>query len=130
VAVDAEVVIDASAALAFLKRETGWEQMPAYLGRGMMSTVNFAEIVQSLHRSGRDADRHLRLLDASGVRFVDADRKLARLAGDLERTTKPIGLSLADRFCLALALLHKVPLVTADKPFSKIGAPAKVILLR
>jgi len=104
--------------------------MPAYLSRGMISAVNFTEIVQSLHRSGRDPASHLHVLDASGLRFIDADRRTAQLAGDLERATKPWGMSLADRFCLALALLHKSPIVTADKPFAKIGMAAKVILLR
>lgn len=129
-AVDAEVVVDAAAALAFLKRERGWENVPAYLGRGIMSVINFAETVQRLHRSGYDPEPYVRLLDSSGMKLIDADRKTAAIAGDLERVTKPFGLSLADRFCLSLALQRKVPVVTADKPFASTGLGIQVILLR
>ena len=40
-----EAVLDASALLAFLRKEPSGKQVQAVLGRSMISTVNLAEVV-------------------------------------------------------------------------------------
>jgi PIN domain nuclease of toxin-antitoxin system len=124
------IVIDASAALAFLLDESQGHLAPPFLANGVMSVVNYAEVVQRLRRGGIDPEPRLQLLLDAGVSFVSPDLEAARLAGDLERQTKPFGISLADRFCLAHAILHELPLLTADRAFSHLGLALDIRQLR
>jgi PIN domain nuclease of toxin-antitoxin system len=126
----AEHVVDASAALAFLLGERGADQVAPQLGAAWMSAVNVAEVAQRCWRLGRDPEPYLERLFAAGMRVADADLLAARLAGDLERITRPYGLSLADRFCLALAMDKALPLLTADRPFARLGLPLTIVLIR
>jgi len=125
-----EVVIDASAAIAFLNREPGGERLQSYLPQSWMSAVNAAEVFQILRRHGYDPDRGLHILREIGLRIVDADLGAAQLAGNLERETRSVGLSLGDRFCFALALERRLTLVTTDRAFAKVRLPVAVVLLR
>jgi ribonuclease VapC len=128
--VAAEHVVDASAALAFLLGETGADVVSPCLPGGLISAVNLAEVAQRCWRLGRDPTPYVDRLTALGLRTVDADTLVARLAADLERLTRPFGLSLADRFCLALALERSAPVLTADRPFQKLGLPIQIVLIR
>jgi PIN domain nuclease of toxin-antitoxin system len=125
-----DYVVDASAALAFLLGEAGQEVVGPLLSGGLMSAVNLAEVAQRCWRLGQDPIPFVDRLADEGLRVVDADMLAARLAADLERLTKPYGLSLADRFCLALALDRSMPVLTADRPFQSLGLPVKVLLIR
>ncbi|HEY6577890.1 MAG TPA: hypothetical protein VIY09_01080, partial [Rhizomicrobium sp.] len=51
-------------------------------------------------------------------------------AGELERTTRNIGISLGDRFCLALAISAKRPVVTTDRIWLALGYGIEIILAR
>jgi PIN domain nuclease of toxin-antitoxin system len=126
----AEHVVDASAALALLLAEPGAEKVAPHLGAAWMSAVNLAEVAQRCWRLGRDPEPYLDRLFAAGLRVADADLLAARLAADLERLTRPFGLSLADRFCLALALDRSLPVLTADRPFQQLGLPIQIVLIR
>ncbi len=45
-------------------------------------------------------------------------------------STLKFGLSLADRVCLALAYIKKLPIITADKQWNKLKTDIKIIQLR
>ena len=124
------VVLDASAVLALIRREPGAEKVVDRIRGGRMSAVNLAEVAQRLWRQGSDPTPWVDGLDAGGLILVPADTALALSAAALERLTKPFGLSLADRFCIALALHEQLPLVTADKPFARLRLPIAVELIR
>ncbi len=124
------VVVDASAALAFLRNEPGGELAPPFLASGMMSAVNYAEVVQRFWRDGQDPEAYLKTLAETGLTIVAAEMSVARAAGELERQTKRLGLSLADRFCLAEALQRKLPVVTTDRPFSELNLGIEIKCLR
>ncbi len=49
------------------------------------------------------------------ITVIDADADLAAAAGRLRAVTAPAGLSLGDRFSLALALRDGLPAWTADR---------------
>jgi ribonuclease VapC len=125
-----EAVVDASAAMAFLKREPGGDRLRSYLAQSYMSAVNAAEVVQGMRRYGYDSEASLLVLQNIGLRIVDADLQMARIAGNLQRETKSIGLSLGDRFCLALALERSLPVVATDRRMTEIKLPITVVLLR
>ncbi len=54
----------------------------------------------------------------------------ARRAGEMRTLTKRLGLSLADRACLALAERENLPVFTADKNWSKAGLVLDIRIIR
>jgi len=127
-----EVVLDASALLALLNDEPGAAKVAEVLAEARISAVNFAEIVSHFIHAGMpaaDVDAMLRPLP---VEIVAADQGLAHIAGRLRAVTASAGLSLGDRFCLALAKRDGLPALTADKQWLTIAdaADTKVVLIR
>ena len=126
-----EVVIDSSAAIALAKSEAGAAAVvPHYLAGAIMSAINLAEFVQVLRRFDSNPESYLQIFRDAGMRIVAADAELAILAGELERTTRHIGLSLGDRFCLALAISTRRAVVTTDRVWKTIDLGIEVILAR
>ena len=72
------------------------------------------------------------MLNALPLTLVPADAPLAWEAGRLRAATAEAGLSLGDRFCLALAKRDGLPAWTADKVWKTIAGTAntKVVLIR
>ena len=125
------VVLDASALLAILNQESGAETLtPDLLSAAAISTVNLAEV------HGKLVGRGLRPDDAweaalSPIReAVPFTSEHARLVGDLVAQTRPLGLSLGDRACLALGLALKAPVYTADKSWKKLKVGARINVIR
>ncbi|MCP4421465.1 MAG: type II toxin-antitoxin system VapC family toxin, partial [Chloroflexi bacterium] len=44
--------------------------------------------------------------------------------------TKPFGLSIADRACLSLAMVRKIPVFTADRIWQQVGLEIEINLIR
>jgi len=125
-----EVVLDASAMLAWIQHERGEEKLTdEILDRAVASTVNLAEAQSKLVKKGRDSDEAweeiLSLVQAEEPFTSDQ----ARIAGDLITTTEKYGLSLGDRSCLALAIALKAPVYTTEQAWRelKVGIPIHVI---
>ena len=109
------MILDASAVLAFLLRERGHERvLEALAGDPRMSTVNFAEVATKYVLRGFPEEA-MRLRDELPVMFVPVDDDLALQAALMASSTKPLGLSLGDRICLALAKRTGLPALTADR---------------
>jgi ribonuclease VapC len=125
------VVLDASALLAILNQEPGAEKMtPELLSTAVISSVNLAEVHGKLVGRGlhpNDAWEAALTPVREVVPFTSED---ARLVGDLVAKTRPLGLSLGDRACLALGLSLKVPIYTADRSWKKLKAGARVHVIR
>jgi ribonuclease VapC len=124
------VVLDASAVLAVLRREPAHERVLPELDRGVISAVNLAEVVAVLARFSGDPEAVLAdlLHLVRDVRPFDA--KQAIETGRMELRTRPFGLSLADRACLALARSLDLPVLTADRAWSGIDVGVAVELIR
>lgn len=86
-----------------------------------MSVLNYAEVVSYFIHAGMDEHDLDAMLDPLPIELVPADRNLARLAGHLRGPTADAGLSLGDRFCLALAKRKGLPAWTADKAWKRIA---------
>ena len=129
-ALDPEIVVDASSALAFLLREPGWQDAPRHFSRGIMLSINYAEVVQRARRYGGNGDLCEPILRGKGLTFIDTDMATAHAAGELELTTRGQGISLADRFCIALAMRRKCPLLTTDRAWKELGLPVDLRMLR
>ena len=127
-----EIVLDASALLAMIREEPGGAAVAAAIGRARMSAVNFAEVVSYLIHAGLPSDQVGAMLTPLPVRVIDADVELAWMAGRLRKVTAEAGLSLGDRFCLALAARDRLPAWTADRQWRGISkkVDAEVVVIR
>jgi ribonuclease VapC len=107
------VVVDASALLAFLQGEAGAEVVEARFAEDpRCAAVNWSEVAQKVRASGADWPLARALLASYGVRVEASTEADAEWAASRWRPGE--GLSLADRFCLALAVRLSAPAWTAD----------------
>ena len=123
------IVLDASALLALLKDEPGAAKVAEGLADARMSAVNHAEVVSHFIHAGMPPDLIDDMLRPLPLEILAADKELADIAGRLRRVTADAGLSLGDRFCLALALRDKAPAWTADRQWAALGAAVGVAIV-
>ena len=126
------VILDASALLALLKGEPGGAKVASVIADAAISVVNLSEVVSHFVRAGMPTKDVEDMLNALPFTSVPADAGLAWEAGRLRAATAEAGLSLGDRFCLALAKRDGLPAWTADKAWKTVaaGANVKVVLIR
>ena len=107
------VVLDASALLAFLQGESGAEVVEARLGEdSRCAAVNWSEVAQKVRAAGADWSLSRALLTSYGLRVEPGTEDDAEWAA--ARWRRGEGLSLPDRFCLALAARLAARAWTAD----------------
>lgn len=119
-----EVVLDASALLAFLKDEPGGSAVRQLLPTSAMSAINLAEVASTFIHGGMPADEVELALRELPIRIVPLNEDQAYEASALRRLTSNKGLSLGDRCCLALARSLALPAVTWDRAWE--GLPPDV----
>ncbi|MEE6282485.1 type II toxin-antitoxin system VapC family toxin [Georgenia sp. MJ170] len=106
-------VLDASALLTFLQGETGADRVEQLLtGAAYCSSVNWSEVAQKIQAAGGDWPLAAALLMSYGLRVEPATLDDGERAAVL--WTRGSGLSLADRFCLALGHRLAATIWTAD----------------
>lgn len=123
------VVLDASAILAWLQGEPGTEEVERSLARARVSTVNWSEVVQKAMAHQVEINGLREELEALGVVFEPFGADDAESAARLWSKTKPLGLSLADRACLSLALRCKGVALTADSAWARLRLPGVTVRL-
>ena len=126
------VVLDASAVLALLNNEAGAQTVAGRLEGASISSVNWSEVVQKAIALGVDrapAGMHDDLA-AVGLAVRDFSATQAEIAAGLWMSTRDLGLSLADRACLALAIDMRAPVLTGDRAWQELAIGVEVILIR
>lgn len=125
-------VLDASALLAVLYREPGSVMVEPYFAQAVVSSVNFSEVAAKLSDRGIDSQEVLEILSGLGLEVREFDTKLALMAGALREVTRPLGLSLGDRACLALGVAEGAPILTTDRAWARvpIETTAEVVIVR
>lgn len=127
---DSEAVLDASALLAVFGGEPGAERVRAVLLGATISAVNLAEVVGKLTDRGI-AEADIRLaVEGQQLVVISFDGEAAYEAGSLPPATRAMGLSLADRACLALARKAGLPAMTADREWRRVRAGVEVRVIR
>lgn len=124
------IVLDASALLALLFDEPGAEAVAAHARGAILSAVNLDEILHKCARRGIARDVVLsavRRLEVA-VHAFDADQAIA--SAGLHAIARPLGLSFADRACLALAQRLAVPVLTADHAWAGLDVGIDIRLIR
>ena len=126
------VVLDASALLALLRGEAGAKKVEGVLTDARMSVVNMAEVASHFHKLGMPDEEVRTMLQPLPMTLAPADAELAWEAGRLRAVTVEAGLSLGDRFCLALAKREQLPAWTADRKWKDVAdaVGAKVVIIR
>jgi len=126
------VVLDASALLASAFGEPGADQVRAEISGALISTANWSEFVQKVLQNGINTQGMRAELEGAGLRIVPVTVQQAETAAGLWPTTRPLGLSLADRLCLALALVQPSRVFTTDRVWTQLPAlPAlEVVCIR
>jgi len=125
-----EAVLDASALIALLRDEPGAEAVERLLGRAVISTVNWAEVLQRFRAHDVGTADKRESVEALGVGIEGFSPADAEAAAELWQPTRRAGLSLADRACLALARRLGLPAHTADRDWRKIDVGVEVVLIR
>jgi len=127
-----EVVLDASALLALLQDEPSANKVAGVIASAQICVVNYTEVVSHFIRLGMPEREVDAMLDPLPMTIVPADKMLGQLAGRLRAVTAEAGLSLGDRFCLALAVRNDLPAWTADKAWRTVAdaAKANVVVIR
>lgn len=115
------VVLDASALLALLKDEPGGSMVAEVLPAARICAVNLAEVVSHFIHADMPPTEVDAMLRPLPMDIVPADKDLATMAGRLRAATADAGLSLGDRFCLALALQEGAPAWTADRQWRTVA---------
>jgi PIN domain nuclease of toxin-antitoxin system len=130
-------VLDASALLAYLRDEQGSMMVDEALARGaVMNAVNWAEVLSRLtDETGEEVDSIIRRLTEEGLvggllDLLPLTVEDAVTIAQLRSTTRPHGLSLADRACLATGLRLGLTVLTADRTWDNLSLQTVIRVIR
>lgn len=123
-------VLDSSAVLALLQNEAGSEKVAPIISGALLSVVNLSEVHAKLVQRGVPAG-----LCWSRILALECDLRpftpeQARVTAELIQTTRPFGLSLGDRACLALAMERKARVYTADRNWKNLSLGIEIEVIR
>jgi ribonuclease VapC len=124
-----EIVLDASALLAFLREEPGAAIVSEVLENTVyMSAVNWAEVLSKISDLEIDYNETVKTLREQGILgealvIVPLKEEDAPKLAKLRQLTKRRGLSLGDRACLALAETMKAKVLTTDRNWQEVKLP-------
>ena len=128
----ASYVLDTSAILALRGDELGAERVDAILRAIPRSTVmaSFMTRMEILYRVGATEGEEaaldaLRLLDAADVRWISCEPEILVAAARIKSRG---GLSVADAWIAATALVHRGTLVHKDPEFRRLSEIAQEVL--
>lgn len=113
-------ILDASAILAYLQGEPGWQHIETCLqdpGRCFVPAANQAEIIAKALDKNIAIEELSSILGNLGYQVIAHPPEDGEQAGRLRAVTRQAGLSLGDRLCLAAAQRLKAIVYTADRPW-------------
>ena len=115
-------VFDASAILAVFYNEPGKDKVRSLLNefQPLISAVNLCEVFTKLAGDALNPQEIWESFTALQIDVVDFDAQQSLKAAELRPLTKYLGLSLGDRACLALAIIHDALAITGDRNWSKL----------
>lgn len=125
-----DVILDASALLAALNEETGSDAVELALPGAVIGAVNLSEVLAKLAEVGLSEADAWSAVSGLALRVVEFDEDLARIAGSLRPVTRALGLSFGDRACLALGRKLGLPVLTADRSWTRLDIGVNVQAIR
>ncbi len=124
------VVLDSSAVLAAIGREPGADMVMSLRPNAVISAVNLAEVQGKLIERGFPPKEAWDAAFSFVEEVLPFDSEQAEIAGALATIARPLGLSLGDRVCLALALVLNAPVYTANRDWAHLRVPIPVHLIQ
>lgn len=116
----AQMVIDASAILAYLQNEAGADKVEEALEGGVVSALTLTEVLGKLVGKGVPADQAEADVLALDLEVVEYGLELAKAAAYFYVRRKPYNLSLGDCAVLALGEHLGLPILTGEQDWSKL----------
>ena len=110
--------------------ELGADWVTERLHAASVSAVNAVEVGTKLFQSTKDLEWARSAVAGLRIPIIGFDAELADRAVALGGATRPFGLSLADRACLALALRERAVAVTTDRIWKKLEIGCEIELIR
>jgi PIN domain nuclease of toxin-antitoxin system len=123
-------VLDSSAILAVIFNEPGAEAVIDLLQGGLLSTVNLAEVHSRLVLAGSSSQLAWSRVLSLGCEVCLFDDEQARFTGELIASTRPLGLSLGDRACLALAIQRQAKVYTTNRAWKRLHMEIEIEVIR
>jgi ribonuclease VapC len=129
--VDDKTVLDASAVIAYLNKETGMNVVAGYLGNACMSAVNASEVISDLLGRGATLELALKLFGNLEIEVFPHDFDQAvKVAEIKKKLPRKAAISRADCACFALAETLSLPVLTADQSWSTLNLKLKITQIR
>ncbi len=123
-------VLDASALLAYSFEEPGGDVVGKVIETTCISSVNLAEVLTRIARDGRPPGGFAGKLEQMHIEVVPFMAEDALITASLEPRTRPFGLSLGDRACLALGLARRETVYTADRVWTQLDIGLDIVSIR
>lgn len=123
-------VLDASAIIAVIRRETGHEAVLKYLPEGVISAVSISEVLSCARKAGADIKMVQSFLDRLGLGCLPFDGNQAAIASSVLDENSMSELKFADRACMALAIDRSLPVVTGNADWLSVDVGLEVINFR
>ncbi len=95
-----------------------------------ISAINLSEVAAKLAESGMPEEVIREALEGLAMEVHDFGRELAFQTAMLRPSTRPEGLSLADRACLALGRRLDIPVLTTDRAWEGLDLEVEIRLIR
>ncbi len=124
------IVLDASALLAYLFKETGHEIVAEHLEHSCISSVNMLEVATRFHRDGLSPEPVIKMIQDLGIPIIPFTKEHILSSALLVNQVKQYGLSMADRVCLGLGMDLNLPVLTGDTVWAELKLSNQVILFR
>lgn len=116
-------LLDASAIIAFLQGEPGAAVVRQALqtGRCVVGAANLAEVIAKSIDRGIAPETIKAILAELSFTVIDVKAEDGAQAGWMRSQTRPFGLNLGDRLCLATAQRLKAKVLIADRPWLNVA---------
>jgi PIN domain nuclease of toxin-antitoxin system len=124
------MIFDASALLALMLGEPGADIVENHLAEAVISAVNYSEVIAKLLQHGMPFDLAMTGVAKLIAEVVPFEKEHAIVTAALREETADYGLSFADRACLALGRITRLPVLTADQAWAELKIKVRVELIR
>ena len=123
-------VLDASAVTAVLRKEAGHDNVIPHLRGSLISSVNLAEVYCTARSFGSLPEMDQRAIHMMQINCIPFDEEQAGVVASIFTETRGGTVGIADRVCMALGLLHDLPVLTGDHAWTEYDVGVDVQLFR
>ncbi len=123
-------LLDASTLLAIILGEQGSEDAVRLINGASISTVNQSEVLRKLVDGGLTIKDAKAEFDRFELVCIDFDQEQSAEAARLRPLTRHLGMSFADRACLALASIKGWTVYSADRRWAEFVSNIEIKLIR